>query len=225
MFAILAPVLGLALLDSLNPTLFVAQLYLMTTTRPLARLLSYVGGVLTANFAAGLLVLGGLRSVIANFFDELSPVAVNGGLLALGLALVVYGLTMKVKRDEQQVARTPKSLHPFQTYLLGLVVMANEATTALPYFVAIERMVRAGLDALGNLFVLSLYNLVFIAPLLLFVALFVAYRDRFTQQLERFNRGVARWLPRITKWLLLVAGVALLIYGGYYLVAGRPLFG
>jgi cytochrome c biogenesis protein CcdA len=163
--------------------------------------------------------------VIANFFDELSPVAVNGGLLALGLALVVYGLTMKVKRDEQQVARTPKSLHPFQTYLLGLVVMANEATTALPYFVAIERMVRAGLDALGNLFVLSLYNLVFIAPLLLFVALFVAYRDRFTQQLERFNRGVARWLPRITKWLLLVAGVALLIYGGYYLVAGRPLFG
>jgi cytochrome c biogenesis protein CcdA len=225
MLAILAPVLGLALLDSLNPTLFVAQLYLMTTPRPLMRLVSYVGGVLTANFVAGLLVLGGLRTVIANFFDELSPVAVNGGLLALGLALALYGLTMKAKGGEQQVARTPKSLHPFQTYLLGLVVMASEATTALPYFVAIERMVRAGMDALGNLFVLSLYNLVFIAPLLLFIALFLAYRDRFTRQLESFNRKVAHWLPRITKWVLLVTGVMLVIYAGYYFVAGRALFG
>ncbi|HEU4324350.1 MAG TPA: hypothetical protein VFS21_14450 [Roseiflexaceae bacterium] len=55
--ALLATIGGIALLDSLNPSLFLAQFYLLTTARPVPRILSYIGGVVAANFLGGLLFL------------------------------------------------------------------------------------------------------------------------------------------------------------------------
>lgn len=210
--ALLAAVVGIALVDSLNPSLFVAQFYLLTTPQPVPRILAYIGGVLAANVGGGLLVLAGLRRVLAGALGAVSADVANAGLLVLGVALLAFGLWYRARPKPETEAKQPRSLRPVSAFALGVVVMGNELTTAVPYFVALERITQAGLSTAGDLLALGLYNLVFAAPLFAFLALAVVYRKRFTSQLEAVNAWVRRWTPRIVKYGAIAAGAGLAAY-------------
>lgn len=218
--ALLAAVVGIALLDSLNPSLFVAQFYLLTTPQPVPRILSYIAGVVVANLAGGLLVLAGLRRFLGGVLGAVPAGVVHGVLLAVGLAILAFGLWYRAAPAPDAEVRTPRSLTPVSTFALGLVVMLNELTTALPYFVAIERIAQAGLGALGNVLALGVYNLVFAAPLLAFLGLFVLFRERFTGRLHRVNAWLRRWVPRIVKYGSVAFGGALAVYAAAALTLG-----
>lgn len=212
---------GIALLDSLNPSLFVAQLYLLTTERPVPRVLSYVAGVLLVNFTGGVLVLVGVRAFVVRFWNTLSNDMLCGGELAVGLALVAFGVWIKTNQPGEHKARKSRSLQPIHTFLLGIIVMLNEITTALPYFVAIERIAQAQLSTSGNLFSLVVYNLVFSLPLLGFLMVFVTLRQRFVAQIRHINQGIQVWTPRILKYgSLLFGGVLALDAVSYFVIGG-----
>ena len=216
--------LGIAIVDSLNPALFVAQFYLLTTPRPVPRILSYIAGVLVVNFGGGLLILGGMRQVVANLLSGTSPTILHGAQFLLGLGLVLFGLWYTARPAESE-AKQPRSLRPLHTFALGMVVMLNEITTALPYFVAIERIAQAGLDLFGNLLSLLLYNAVFALPLFAFLVLLVVFRERFAAQLEQVTRAVQTWTPRVVKYGSLAFGGFLALNGAAYLASGAGLFG
>lgn len=222
--ALLLPLVGIAMLDSLNPSLFVAQFYLLTTPRPVPRILSYIAGILAVNLGGGLLILGGMRRFVADLLALASPDLLHGLLFALGVGLIVFGLRSGATADESQ-AKQPRSLHPAHTFVLGMVVMLNELTTALPYFVAIERIAQAGLDHVGNFLALLLYNAVFALPLVAFLVLLVVFRQRFADQLGRVTRWVRVWTPRVVKYGALACGAALVLNAVAYLATGVPLLG
>jgi cytochrome c biogenesis protein CcdA len=222
--ALLLSLLGIAIVDSLNPALFVAQFYLLTTPRPVPRILSYIAGVLVVNFGGGLLILGGMRQVVANILSGVSPVVLHGAQFVLGLGLVLFGLWFTARPAETE-AKQPRSLRPLHTFALGMVVMLNEITTALPYFIAIERIAGAGLDLFGNLLALLLYNAVFALPLFAFLILLVLFRQRFAAQLGRVTRAVQVWTPRVVKYGSLALGAFLVINGAASLASGAGLFG
>ncbi len=218
--ALFAAVVGIALLDSLNPSLFVAQFYLLTTPHPVPRILAYIAGVVVANLCGGLLVLAGLRRFLVGVLDTVPAGVVHGVLLAVGLAILAFGLWYGAGREPDTAVRTPRSLTPISTFALGLAVMLNELTTALPYFVAIERIAQAGLGALGNVLALGVYNLVFAAPLLAFLGLFVLFRERFTGRLHAVNAWLRRWVPRVVKYGSVGFGGALAAYAAAALTLG-----
>lgn len=222
---LLLSLVTIALLDSLNPSLFIAQFYLLTTPHPVPRLLSYIAGVMVVNFGGGLLILVGVRGLVADFFSSLSMSTYYSLHLLLGLALLGFGLWYRVSAEEADEARKPRSWQPLHTFFFGMVIMLNEITTALPYFVAIERIAQAQLSGLGNLFALVLYNFIFSLPLFGFVGLFVAYRQRFISQLDRISSGIQRWVPRLTKYLCIVFGALLALNAIARLVTGEGLFG
>jgi cytochrome c biogenesis protein CcdA len=96
-----------------------------------------------------------------------------GVQLLAGMALVIFGFVFKATSDSaQDVTKKLRSISPVHTFLLGIAVMLNEITTALPYFVAIERIIRAQMDTIGNLLALAGYNVVFSLPLFGFLALY-----------------------------------------------------
>jgi cytochrome c biogenesis protein CcdA len=222
---LIAAIIGIALVDSLNPSLFVAQFYLLTTPRPVPRLLSYIAGILTVNYLGGVLILAGARAVIADVAASISPSLGFGLQLVLGLGLLGFGLWLKPVSTTTE-AKKPFSLHPIHTYVLGVVVMFNEITTALPYFVAIERMAQAGLTPLQALLTLAIYNLIFALPLFGFIALFLWLRrgEQFTQWLERITRWVAYWTPRLAKIFSILIGLVLAANGTWYFVTGNAIF-
>jgi len=209
--------LGIAFLDSLNPSLFLAQFYLLTTPRPVPRILSYIAGVLLVNFGGGLLILAGVRTLVANLLSSWSGDTLRGLQLALGLAILAFGLWFRIDAAEGE-GRKPRSLQPIHTFALGMGVMLNELTTALPYFVAIERIAQAQLSAAGNLLALGAYNLVFGLPLLGFLLLVVTFRRRFASVLERVTRAVRLWMPRLVKWGSLFGAVLALDAAVYFLI-------
>lgn len=217
-WALVAAVVGIALVDSLNPSLFVAQFFLLATPRPVPRILAYIGGVLLANVGGGLLVLSGLRRVLAGALEAVGGRTISIGLLVLGLALLGFGLSYRARPKPEAEGKQPRSLRPVSAFALGVVVMGNELTTAVPYFVALERITAAGLSLAGNLLALGLYNLVFAAPLFAFLGLAVVYRQRFTSRLHTVNRWIREWTPRIVKYGAIAAGAALTVSAGAGLV-------
>jgi cytochrome c biogenesis protein CcdA len=219
---LLASLVGIAFFDSLNPSLFVAQFYLLTTLRPVPRILSYIAGVLTVNFWGGVLLAAGLGAVFTAWFNTIPPSVIYSGIVILGVGLVGFGLWSRLEPAEPTLHK-PRSLGLLHTYLLGVVVMLNELTTALPYFVAIERVVQAELSTLHSLLVLALYNLVFGLPLFVFVVLFVIYGRRFTSQLAGISGWLQRWLPRLIKIGALLLGGVLVVEGAAYFLLGRGL--
>jgi len=215
---------GIALVDSLNPSLFVAQFFLLTTAKPVPRIVSYIAGVLTVNFFGGLLFLTGAQALIGGFLSQLSPSLIYGAALLLGLGLLALGIWMPLTLQKSEQARQPQSLHPFHTFLLGAVVMVNELTTALPYFVAIGQITSAGLSGLPAVGILALYNLIFALPLFAFLGLFMVYGPRFAAQTERISAAIAVWAPRIIKYGALLVGAFLTIDAAGFFLRGDALF-
>jgi len=215
-------IMGIAAVDSLNPSLFIAQFYLLTTPRPVPRLLSFIAGILVVNFGGGVLILAGVRSLVADVFSSMNGNTLHGLQLALGIALLGFGLWYKIQpksNSEGSIeAKKPRSLLPIHTFVLGMVVMLDEITTALPYFVAIERITEADLSSLNNLVLLALYNIIFSLPLLGFIGLFVMYRQRFASQLARISQFVQIWAPRLTKYFSVLFGGVFMINAVAYFV-------
>ncbi len=222
--ALLMTVGGIALIDSLNPSLFVAQFFLLTTAKPVPRILSYIAGVLTINFLGGLLFLAGAQALIVGFLNQLSPSLTYGAALLLGVGLLGLGIWMPLTPSKNEQARQPQSLHPVHTFLLGAVVMINELTTALPYFVAIGHITSAGISGLLAVGILALYNLIFALPLFLFLGLFMVYGSRFAAQTERISAAIAVWAPRIIKYGSLLLGAFLAVDAAFFFVRGDALF-
>lgn len=202
---------ALAVVDSLNPTLFMAQFYLFTTPQPVARTVGYIAGILAANIAGGLLLLAGLRVFLVDLLAAVDPSALAWIQLIAGVGFVGFGLWYKADAGAEFETKKPRSLRPIHTFLLGMVVMANELTTALPYFVAIERIGVADLAAPGRLLAILLYNLIFAVPLVVFLWLFVRYGSRFEGQIAAINRWLQTWLPRLFKYGSLLFGAVLII--------------
>lgn len=213
-----------ALFYSLNPSLFLAQFYLIATPKPVPRLFSYIAGVLLVNFLGGLLLLSGFQVLVATFLQNLGGGVLYSVQLALGLGLLLFGLRVKANPRTGHEPKKPRSLSLAHTFLLGMVVMLNEITTALPYFFAVERIVRAQLPVFGDLLALVLYNFVFALPLLGFLGVFFVYRKRFSSQLERITQAVQRWTPRIVKYGSVAFGAVLALNAALYFTVGRALF-
>ena len=222
--ALTASLVGIALFDSLNPSLFLAQFYLIATPQPVPRLVSYIAGVLLVNFAGGLLLLNGVQALVGAFLQSLGGEVLYGAQLVLGLALLLFGAKVKAAIEVGGEPKKPRSLRPAHTFLLGMAVMLNEITTALPYFIAVEQISRAQLSVPGDLFALLLYNLVFALPLVGFLLLFVVYRQRFAEQLERISREVQVWTPRVVKYGSVAFGAVLVVNSAAFLLGGVALF-
>jgi hypothetical protein len=211
--SLLLTLIGIGLVDALNPSLFVAQFYLLGTPRPAVRVLAFIAGVLVVMLGGGVLILAGFRTVIADFIAAVPQGMLLAAQLGLGAAALVFGLVYDARPAAVGAARKPVTASAWAAFLLGIVVMFNEITTALPYFVAIERIADARLSWLGNMVALVVYNFVFALPLFGFLGAFLALRQRFKAQVAAINAWMQRWMPRLLKGFSLVLGIVLLVDG------------
>lgn len=213
---------GLGLVDSFNPSLFIAQFFLLTTPRPTARVLAYIAGGVLAYFVGGVVILSGLSVVITRVMTSIQPNVGYALVIALGIALLAFGVVVKAPKAE--AVKQPRSLAPLHTFFLGVVVIGNEVTTALPYFAALERIAQAELDAPSSLIALLIYNGVFALPLLAFLGAFLIFRERVVPRLERIGAVMLKWAFVLVKWGSVSAGIALIAHAGAYFLTGTPLF-
>lgn len=208
--ALLASVIAIAAIDSINPNAMAMQVYLLTTPKPVVRSLAFILGDFIAAWFAGLLLAFGIASAIAHIFNSLSEVIYVLQFI-LGIVLITLGYNFHKFLQPQSLAKRPKSLKPLHTFLLGMTMAFVEAPTALPYLVAIERITRANLPLHQTIAILTLYNIIFVLPLTILLGIYFLLRERSIHLIKRINRAIVAWFPKIMRVILIFIGFALIL--------------
>lgn len=220
--SLLAYLVAIAALDSLNPTTTAVQIYLLSTPKPIPRSVSFIAGVFITYWTAGLAVAFGASRLTINL-PSLPPSLMYTLQLLIGIVLLVVGWNLNKFAGDSQEAKRPAQLTIAQTFLFGSAATLWDFPTALPYLVAIERIVRSQFDLFTTMSILAIYNIIFVLPLIVLLGLYIYLGERSTNLMHRFNRSIQKWGPRILRVLLIGLGI-LLIADCIAFALGHPIF-
>jgi cytochrome c biogenesis protein CcdA len=209
---LLPAIVGLAVVDSINPSAMLATIVLLLRgrrARPLV--VVYVAAVLVTYFAIGLVLTLGLGLTPEALLQSDAAYLAQG---VLGSAMLAYAVLAPGRGRRGPVAAEPRRLpaarRPAAVFVLGIAVTALELPTAFPYLGAAGAITRADLAVAEWLPLLVTYNLIFVLPPLLLLAGHVALGDRAGALLERLRDRLGGAAREGLLWLLGLVGFALL---------------
>lgn len=196
--ALLASIVGLALLDSLNPVTFagVALILIAPLKRRLASAVAFVAGAFAIVLAVGMSLFLGLDA-IGDAVDGASVWVRRVALLLAAAALIVSGVKRLRSRQRDAVV-LPTWFGPWTAAPVGLLATAADLPNAFPYLIAIERLTAAEVEPGSGLLVLVGYALIYCLPCILLLVAGSIWHERISGRLQRIYErfGAARHLPR-----------------------------
>jgi len=209
-------VIGIALPDSLNPSLIVAAVYLAPGARSTRRMVAFTAAAFAVTLAGGLVVALGVGDLILSLLPKVSPTLKYKLMTGFGVALIVGGAVIWWRRgslttDEPHERRDPTSTG--SAGLLGAGIASVEFLTAFPYFAAIAMVVGSSQPTGSKAVLIVLYNIVYVLPLIAITIVAAVMGDRAERVLEPIGTWVATRWPIVVAPLVSVVGIALLAYG------------
>lgn len=221
MLDLLPIVIPLLLVDVLNPVLLAATIYAVGTDRPYANSLALLCGHTAAYLLAGILIALGMNRITSYLAN---PGAVFFAIqIILGAALVVAGGGAR-SGGASRTRQPPGRLTPMSALLFGVVINFVGVPFALPYFAALDQLLKAELSLLPALIVLLVYNLLYVLPFLFVPIALATLGEGSRALLSRINDRVARAADWIMPKLLFVIGLLLVVDGIGYFWTGSPVF-
>lgn len=109
MFGSLLALLGLALLDSLNPSALAMTLYLLTTGARTGRVLTYIAAVFVTYFAIGLGLMLGLGALLGTFQGVFETTAAYLVQAVIGAAMLSYSFLLNREAQDGEETKAPRS--------------------------------------------------------------------------------------------------------------------
>jgi cytochrome c biogenesis protein CcdA len=217
-WTVLFPIL---LTDVINPVLFAFMVFAAASDRPVLVSSSMLLGHTMAYFGAGI-VLALFMEAITEFFA--TPRRIDFIIeLILGLALlwVAFGTRKSTgKRPEEAMPQfTVVSAFGF-----GAVVNFIGIPFAVPYFAAIDQIIKSDFSTTQAVLMLLFYNLVYALPFALVPVLSAVMGEKARPILQRINQGLDKVSGVLMPLLLGLVGLALLADAINYFMTGSPLF-
>ncbi|PSB29218.1 GAP family protein [Chlorogloea sp. CCALA 695] len=219
--SLLAYLVALAALDSLNPTTTVFQIYLLSTPKPVPRSVAFIAGVFITYWAAGLAVVIGVSQLNITF--QLPNLALYIVQLIIGVVLFLFGWNLKDTASDSQKIKPLSQLTTFQAFLVGGAATLWDFPTALPYLAAIERISTTQFDLLTIVSILGIYNTIFILPLVALVGIYLYLGDHSVNLISAINQSIRKWGHKILRFLLIGLGIVLIVDGIAFFL-GQPIF-
>ena len=231
MLDLLVTLTPISLIDSLSmlPFAVVILAVLLSGPRPYVAASAFLLGVFLSYFAAGVVIALGLGAIIQRVTEALvdwfkNPNALDYILsMVIGLALILGGYrwaTARRARAEQK--QRPSDMTPAQAFVLGAGATIAGIWGALPYFAAIDQLLKSDLSAGEAVAALAYYNLIFISMGVGLVVLKALMGTRADAVFEVVNRLIAIWGKRVLIAAMVVLG-AVMVADGVGWVFGRPL--
>lgn len=222
----LVSLVGLALLDSINPSALAVTIYLLLGGGSyVSRVMTYLAAVFATYLGIGVLLMLGLGSVW-EYVDGPGAYVVQG---IIGALLLGYAVLAPEKPRREERSRTPRSRSPGAIFLLGVTITVVEFSSAFPYLGAIAILTNADLTAVRWLPILVGYNLIFVLPPFLLMALYGAFGTRLRGRLERFREGFGKsssepllWITGLVGFFLLADSLAYFEFFGLLEVPDAP---
>jgi cytochrome c biogenesis protein CcdA len=222
MLRLIGLVVSIGLADSLNPSTVGPALYLASGNRPRSAVARFTVGVFAVFCLGGCLLTIGPGQALLALVPHPGPTVryvaetVAGAAMLAGAAYL-WRRREALGRRARSSERKPRRGSPGW---LGVTIAAVELPTAFPYFAAITAVIAAGLNPLQELFLIALYNLCFVLPLIGIVVVLQVARDRAVEVLERIRSYLHTHWPVLLAAVALIAGVFVTVLGVTGLTSG-----
>ena len=231
MLDLLIALTTISLIDSLSmlPFAVVAMAVLLTGSKPYLKASAFLLGIFVAYFASGVVIALGLgatinRTTAALVYWFKHPSALDYYLsIAIGLALILLGYRWATARRARAEQKKPDSTAgPGQAFLLGAGAVLAGIWGALPYFAAVDTILKEDLSAPQAIAALAYYNVVFVSSGVVLVLVRAVMGDRADAVFAAVNRLFALWGKRLVIATMVLLGLVMVADGVGWLL-GRPL--
>ncbi len=212
--------ISIGLADSINPSTIGPALYMAGGPHARERVLRFTAGVFLVYLVGGLAIALGpgqlLLSIVPHPDHEDRAVI---EIIAGGAMLVASFFLWRHRGPLSSREAKPINPQGKSSALLGVTITAIELPTAFPYFAAIAAIVGSGYGIPRQVFLIVLFNVCFVLPLLAIVVLLTFRPDRAQQLLTTIRAWlVARW-PALLASLALLAGLFVILLGVTWLAS------
>lgn len=214
MIRLLGLVITIGFADSLNPTTIAPALYLAAGDRARRQVAEFTLAVFGVYLVGGLAIALGPGQLLLALVPRPGRhlgylLEIVAGVAMLACAALLWGYRRRLAQSSAPEIN-PRGR---SSAILGATITAVELPTAFPYFAAIAAVVGADVDVLRTVFLLVVFNLCFIAPLLGIIAVLTFAGPNAQLVLTRGREWLeARW-PTVLAILALVAGVIVTLLG------------
>ena len=218
LFTVLIPIL---LVDIVNPVLFAFMVYAVGTDRPVSNSIAALLGHTTAYLSFGI----GLALAFDIIMDRLANPEPIDYYLSLLIGTLLLWASWGVRGDkQQQTSPDVEQLTPLKAFGIGAIINIVGLPFALPYFAALDQILKADLTVADSAMVILGYNTGYALPFLVVPLLAIAMGDRSRPVLAGINQKVDRVSAILMPFILAIVGIALIVDAGSYLATGEGLF-
>ncbi len=207
--------------DVVNPVLFAFMVYAVGTTRPVANSIAALLGHTIAYLAFGVL--------FALAFNVIAERIANPEPVDYWISLIIGVLLLWVAWRSRSSDSTPSDrsadseMSPIKAFFLGGVINLVGIPFALPYFAAIDQVLKADLNTTASLTVIAVYNIAYALPFLIVPVLAVMMGQAARPVLARINDKVDRISAVLMPVMLVLVGLFLIADALVYFMTGSGL--
>ena len=219
LWVILTPIL---LADVVNPVLFAFMVYAVGTDRPLSNSISALLGHTAAYLSFGIILTLSFNIIKAGLANPKPVDYIISLIVGILLLWVAWRSRSKTadKKDKPQV----EELTPLKSFTIGAIINIIGLPFALPYFAALDQILKAELTVTSSVIVLVGYNLLYALPFLVVPVLVMMMGENSRPVLARINEKVDRVSTYLMPLLLGFVGMALVLDALLYFTSGKGLF-
>jgi cytochrome c biogenesis protein CcdA len=229
MLRLIGIVVSIGLADSLNPTTIAPALYMAEGKQAVSRVVEFTFGVFAVYLIGGLLIALGPGELILDLVPRPDHNSRHIVEIIAGFAMVIAAAVLWRKRNALGSAEPEThrpATHRFEqrasrSAILGATITAVELPTAFPYFAAIAVVVSSPLGVTHKIFLIVLFNVCFVLPLIMIAALLAVAGDRGVSLLARARDTLRANWPKILAGVALFAGLFVILLGFTGLFATR----
>jgi len=213
MESLIVPILLLGLADSLNPVTIAVGVLLATGRNPVPRLVAYTLGTGLIYFAGGAMLTLGPAVLLRTLISHHDGKFVHAAELIVGILALPVAVYIGTRKPASVAQRVPTDMSPARGFLLGAGITFVDLPTAFMYFGAIAVIAGGDLSAVKSLILLAVFNVAYVAPLILITVAVAALGDRADAMLARARVLVSHWSQRVLALLTAAVGVYLIYLG------------
>ena len=191
MINLLLSLLGLSLLDCLNPATIATLIILLPMVKKVSHSAIFIWGTFITYFVIGISFYYGINNFIKSFVIEiLAKYSFEISVFGIFLAVALLGIgikfsikiykTIKYKQSIKEVKFINiDSVNPIALIGLSIISTLSDAPTAIPYIAFISNLLSTKVKPLGIILMLLIYCLVYILPMLILYLSYQKLKDRF----------------------------------------------
>ena len=209
------------LADVVNPVLFAFLVYAAGSDRPVLLSSSMLLGHTAAYFSAGVVLVLFMEKIA----DYLANPQTIDFLIELVLGVALLWLALRSRKDTgKHPDEYSQQITVLSAFGFGAVVNFIGIPFAVPYFAAIDQIMKADLSTNQALMTLMGYNLAYAAPFLFVPLLSALMGKKARPVLARVNAFLDKVSAVLMPLMLGLIGLALISDGLWYFIMGTSLF-